>query len=219
MARRRFGWLPRPVSSSAAWLRRLSREWSTLDFVVGAVLAVAVGVLFWAWDLLWATAFQAVPFPASYALVGVWMIGGLLVPYVIRRPGAALLGELVAAFVSMLLINQWGVAVLLSGLVQGLGAELVFGTRRWKDYRLPTVLLAGAVAGAFSTLLDSVVYSYWSQYSGTTIVAGVVIAAVSGAVLGGVVSKVLGDTLLRTGVLSGLAISKDRRAPAAEGLR
>ena len=129
------------------------------------MLAVAVGALFWAWDLLWAAAFQAVPFPVSYALVGVWMIGGLLVPYVIRRPGAALLGELVAAFVSMVLINQWGAAVLLSGLVQGLGAELVFGARGWKDYRLPTVMLAGAVAGVFSILLDSVVYSYWSQYT------------------------------------------------------
>jgi energy-coupling factor transport system substrate-specific component len=209
MGRSTSGWRP----------GRMFDDWSTLDLVVAAVLAVAVGVVFWAWDLLWATAFQAVPFPVSYALVGVWMIGGLLVPYVIRRPGAALLGEMVAAFVSMVLINQWGAAVLLSGLVQGLGAELVFGARRWKDYRLPTVLLAGAVAGACSALLDSVVYSYWSQYTGVTIVAGVVFAGASGVLLGGAVSKMLGDSLLRTGVLSGLAISKERRASAAEGLR
>ena len=198
---------------------RWLHQWSTLDLVVASVLAVAVGALFWAWDLLWAAAFQAVPFPASYGLVGVWMIGGLLVPYVIRRPGAALLGELVAAFVSMVLINQWGAAVLLSGLVQGLGAELVFGARGWKDYRLPTLMLAGAVAGVCSILLDSVVYSYWSQYTGAAILAGVAIVAASGALLGGLVSKVLADALLRTGALSGLAISKEQRAPAAEGSR
>jgi energy-coupling factor transport system substrate-specific component len=200
-------------------LRRLFADWSTLDLVVAAVLAVAVGVLFWAWDVVWATIGQAVPFPANYAIVGVWMIGGVLVPYVIRRPGAALMGELVAAFVSMVLINQWGAAVLLSGLVQGLGAELVFGSRGWKDYRLPTVLLAGALAGVCSILLDSVVYSYWSLYSDASILAGVAIVAVSGALLGGLVSKVLADALLRTGVLSGLAISRERRASVAGELR
>ena len=147
------------------------------------------------------------------------MLGGLIVPYVIRRPGAALLGEMVAAFVSMVLINQWGAAVLLSGLVQGLGAELVFGARGWKNYRLPTLLLAGAVAGAFSLLLDSLVYSYWSQYSIASIPAALVIVAASGAVLGGLLSKVVADALLRTGVLGGLAISKERRAPTAGGLR
>ena len=126
---------------------------------------------------------------------------------------------MVAAFVSMVLINQWGAAVLLSGLVQGVGAELVFGARGWKDYRLPTVMLAGAVAGVFSLLLDSVVYSYWSQYTNAAILGGVVIVAVSGAILGGLVSKVLADVLLRTGALSGLAISKEQRAPMAEGSR
>src|SRR5674476_1117840 len=55
----------------------------SLEIVIAAVLAVAVGVIFWAWDQLWATAFSAVPFPISYLLVGIWMVGGLLVPYVV----------------------------------------------------------------------------------------------------------------------------------------
>ena len=99
------------------------KDWTTREIVVAAVLAVAVGVIFWAWGLLWSSAFQAVPFPFSYALVGVWMVGGLLVPYVIRRPGAALLGELVAAFVSMAMGNQWGILTMASGLVQGVGSR------------------------------------------------------------------------------------------------
>jgi energy-coupling factor transport system permease protein len=219
MGRRAFGWLVRPLSSFRRWVQQVSRQWSTLDLVVAAVLAVAVGVLFWAWDLLYTAVFQFWPFPVPYCIVGVWMIGGVIVPYVVRRPGAALMGEMVAAFVSMVLINQWGAAVLLSGLVQGLGAELVFGTRRWKDYRLPVLLLAGAVAGVCSILLDSVVYSYWGQYSDASILAGVAIVTVSGALLGGLVSKVLADALLRTGVLSGLAISRERRASVAGELR
>ena len=100
------------------------KDWTTSELVVAAVLAVAVGVIFWGWGLLWSSVFQVIPFPFSYALIGVWMVGGLLVPYVIRRPGAALIGELVAAFVSMALGNQWGVLTMASGLVQGAGAEL-----------------------------------------------------------------------------------------------
>lgn len=195
------------ASSSKASLGSLS-SWSTRDIVVGAVLAVAVGVMFWAWGLLWATAFAAIPFPASYLLVGVWMIGGVLVPYVVRRPGAALVGELVAAFVSMLLVTQWGFAVMLSGVVQGLGAELVFSSTRWRKYSLPVLMAAGAVAGVFSILLDSYYSGYWEIYTTNSILLGIVFVAISGAVLGGFVSKVIADLLAGTGVLSGLAIGK-----------
>ena len=64
--------------------RRARWSWS-------AALAVAVGVIFWGWGLLWSSVFQVIPFPFSYSLVGLWMVGGLLVPFVIRRPGSALL--------------------------------------------------------------------------------------------------------------------------------
>ena len=197
------------ASSSKASLGSL-RSWSTREIVVGAVLAVAVGVIFWAWGQLWATVFAAIPFPVSYLLVGVWMIGGVLVPYVVRRPGAALVGELVAAFVSMLLVTQWGFAVMLSGVVQGLGAELVFSSTRWRKYSLPVLVAAGAVAGVFSILLDSYYYGYWEIYTTNLILLGIVFVAISGAVLGGFVSKVIADLLAGTGVLSGLAIGKAR---------
>jgi len=186
------------------------RSWSTREIVVGAVLAVAVGVIFWAWGQLWATAFATIPFPVSYLLVGVWMIGGVLVPYVVRRPGAALVGELVAAFVSMLLVTQWGFAVMLSGVVQGLGAELVFSSTRWRKYSLPVLMAAGAVAGVFSILLDSYYYGYWKIYTANSILFGAVFVAISGALLGGFLSKVIADLLAGTGVLSGLAIGKAR---------
>jgi energy-coupling factor transport system substrate-specific component len=187
-------------------------RWTTREIVVGAVLGVAVGVVFWAWGLLWSTAFQAVPFPASYLLVGLWMMGGLLVPYVVRRPGAALLGELVAAFVSMLLGNQWGLVTMLNGLVEGVGAELVFGAFRWRRYSLPVMLAAGALAGVLNLLLvDSFFYGYWQAYTGNAIVVGVVMVAISGALLGGLASKLLGDALARTGVLAGLGISRNRQ--------
>jgi energy-coupling factor transport system substrate-specific component len=184
------------------------RDWTTREIVVAAVLSVAVGVIFWAWGLLWSSAFAAVPFPFSYSLVGVWMVGGLLVPYVVRRPGAALLGELVAAFVSMAMGNQWGILTMASGLVQGVGAEIVFGAGRWRRFTGGWLYGAGAVAGLFSILLDTFVYSYYASYTWDSIGVAAILCIVSSVVLGSGLSQALGQALERTGVLSGLGISK-----------
>ena len=180
------------------------KDWTTREIVVAAVLAVAVGVIFWAWGLLWSSAFQVVPFPFSYALVGVWMIGGLLVPYVVRRPGAALLGELVAAFVSMAMGNQWGILTMASGLVQGAGAEAVFAAFRWRRFTGIALYAAAALAGAFSILLDTFVYSYYVTYTWSSIGVAAILCVVSSVVLGGGLSHLLGSLLAKTGVLSGL---------------
>jgi len=186
-------------------------RWTTREIVVAAVLAVAVGVIFWVWDLLYSAAFSAIPFPLTYAVNGLWMVGGLLVPYVVRRPGAALLGEFVAAFVSMMLVNQWGAATLLSGAVQGLGAEAVFAAFRYRRFDLPTLLLAAAGAQVPSYLLDTALYGYWTAYSARAVLAGWVIAVVSAVILGGLVAWGLAEALARTGVLAGFALGNERQ--------
>jgi energy-coupling factor transport system substrate-specific component len=191
-------------------------RWSTRDIVVAVVLSVVVGVVFWAWGLLWSAFFQAIPFPASYFVVGMWMVGGVLVPYVIRKPGAAVVGEVVAAFVSMLLVNQWGAWTIVSGLVQGLGAELVFALFLYRRYGFGVLLLAGAVAGLLSLILDTFVYGYYQAFVFAAIAAAAGISALSGAVLGGGLSKLVGDALERTGVLGGLAIARAKQAERAD---
>lgn len=186
------------------------RDWTTKELVIAAVLSVAVGVVFWAWGLLFSAAFGSIPFPFSYGLVGLWMMGGLLVPYIIRRPGAALLGELVAAFVSMVIGNQWGILTMASGLVQGLGAELVFAGFRWRRFTGPALYGAAAMAGLFSIILDIPVQSLPQQFSWTNILIAGVLCIVSSIVLGGFLSQLLGEALARTGVLTGLEISKGK---------
>jgi energy-coupling factor transport system substrate-specific component len=186
------------------------KEWTTRELVVAAVLAVAVGVIFWAWGLLYSSVFTLIPFPFSYVTVGLWMVGGLLVPYVIRRPGAALFGELVAAFVSMAMGNQWGIATMFSGLVQGAGAELVFAGSRWNRFDGLPLYGAAALAGAFSILFDTFFYSYYATYSWGNIGLAAVLIVISSVALGGGLSQLLGEALAKTGVLSGLAIGSGR---------
>ena len=58
------------------------------------------------------------------------------------RPGAALAAELIAASVSFLLASQWSIDALLSGAVQGMGAELVFLATRYRRTGVVVALYA-----------------------------------------------------------------------------
>src|ERR671917_1036044 len=93
-------------------------RWRTVDIVVTAVLGVAFGVVFWAWGLLWAAtgvAFAAFP-PAQAFMYGVWLLPAVVAPLIVRKAGAGLFAELIAAVVSALLGSAWGAQVLLYGL-------------------------------------------------------------------------------------------------------
>ena len=68
-----------------------------------AAIAVAFGVVFWAWNALWAAAspiFVAAP-PAQNILYGTWLAAAVVAGLVVQKPGAALFAELVAASVSL----------------------------------------------------------------------------------------------------------------------
>src|SRR5689334_7475103 len=91
-------------SSDAVEPAPAGNRWRTVDIVVTAVLGVAFGVVFWAWNLLWAatgTAFTAFP-PAQAFMYGVWLLPAVVAPMIVRKPGAAIFAETIAAIVSAL---------------------------------------------------------------------------------------------------------------------
>ena len=105
--------------------------WRTVDVVVASAIAVAFGVVFWAWGTLWNAvqpAFTAFP-PAQGFMYGVWLMPGVLGALVLRKRGAAVYVELVASIVSALLGTSWGLSVVMYGLVQGVAAEIVLRPR------------------------------------------------------------------------------------------
>lgn len=190
---------------------RPQANWRTIDIVVAAVVAVAFGVVFVAWNTVWAVTeplFAAFP-PAQAVLYGVWLLPGVLVGLIVRRPGAAVFGGLVSAAVSALIGSQWGADALISGAAQGLGAELGFALGLYRSWRLPTAVLAGALAGIAATVHDVVVYyaatgvEFWSVYG--------LAAMLSGALLAGAGGWMLLRALVGTGVLHEFAAGRDQR--------
>ena len=98
------------------------RHWRTVDIVVAAVVAVAFGVVFAGWNALWALASPAFTWfqPAQGIMYGIWLVPGVLGGLLIRKPGAAVFTELVAASVSALFPAPMPLVIVLYGLLQGL---------------------------------------------------------------------------------------------------
>jgi energy-coupling factor transport system substrate-specific component len=176
--------------------------WRTVDIVVAAAIAIAFGVVFWAWNQVWAAAtpaFVAIP-PAQNILYGVWLVPAVLAGLIIRKPGAALFTELVAASVSAILGSQWGLDAVVSGALQGLGAEIVFlvvGYRRWT--------IAVALIAAVGTAIAAWVHDTPLYYADIGIGPQLVILAfmvVSAIVIAGIGSWLLMRSLVQTGVLA-----------------
>jgi energy-coupling factor transport system substrate-specific component len=84
------------------------------------------------------------------------------------------------------------------------GAEAVFAGFRYKRSSGVALYGAAALAGAFSILLDTFVYSYPAQYTWGNIGIAAILCIVSSVVLGGGLSQLLGESLNATGVLAGL---------------
>lgn len=177
-------------------------SWRTVDIVVTAAIAVAFGVVFWAWNALWAAAtpaFVAVP-PAQNILYGTWLAAGVVAGLVVQKPGAALFAELVAASVSLILGSQWGLDAALSGLVQGAGAELGFAVFRYRRWDLVAAMLAAALAAVGAWLHDTPLY-YAELPLADQLVIGVFML-VSAVIIAGIGAHWLTRALVQTGVLA-----------------
>jgi len=182
------------------------RRWRVVDMTVAAVLAVAGGLLLWGMNTAWTPITTPIgrlypPLPAL--LNGLWLLPGVLAGLVVRRPGAALLGETVAALIEAQLGGLWGFASVYYGVIEGLGAELVFALLLYRRFGLGAALAAGAGSAVALSLLD--LTFYFTDYPAGQKAAYVVLSVLSGAVIAGAGGWALTRALAATGALAPLA--------------
>ncbi|AKT52640.1 ABC transporter permease [Arsenicicoccus sp. oral taxon 190] len=206
--------MPTPTRSGWSVLaRRPLLSWRGIDLVVGAVLAVALGVAFWGWDtFLYPFVGRAadVYLPIGSLVLGVWLLPAVAGALLIRRPGAALYVELVAASVEALLGNKWGILVLVSGVLQGLGVELAVALWRWRRFDL-TAAVAGGVLAA---VLEICAYEWWAYAPDLAWPHKLVYLAfglISGALIAGVGGRALVAALARSGAVDAFPPAQEAR--------
>jgi energy-coupling factor transport system permease protein len=192
-------------------------RWRVVDIVVASVIGVAAGVVFWLWGQAWPALDTALSFTPGLSglLAGGWLFAGVLGGLVIRKPGAALYAEVVAAVVSMAIGTQWGFTTLIWGIVQGLGAELGFALFAYANWRLGVALVSGALSGIAVAALDTS-FSSVAALAVEARVVYAVAAVVSGIVIAGLVSWLIARALAATGALDRFASGREARSREAE---
>lgn len=191
-------------------IQRTFQNWTTRDLIVTAVIAVALGLLYMAYSGLYLALTPILGQVGIMLALGFYYLVGVLTPYIIRKPGTALLASFLAALTEMLAGSPFGIMAVWAGLIQGLGAELAFGIRRWQDYRLPVLMLAAVLSGIFAFIYEYFLFSYGAL--ALPVQVGLFLVRLPSAlVLAGWLGKIVGDALARTGVLRGLAISRTTR--------
>lgn len=187
--------------------------WRGVDLITVAMLAVAFGVIFWGFDsfIYPVVGIATAGFPPLVELaLGVWLLPAVVGGLIIRRPGAALLTELIAANVEFLLGNQWGFGVLTSAMLQGLGVEIILAVFLWRRFGLLQAVLAGIAAAT----LEIVVFEWWvyiPDYTWDWRVIYLIAGALSGAVISGLGGWALVRALAKAGALNAFASGRERQ--------
>jgi len=188
-------------------------RWRVVDIVVASVIGVASGLIFLFWNIgyLGPKTLLEPLLPGLQGLLdGPWLFAGVLGALIIRKPGAAIYVETLAAVVSALVGNTWGGFLTIeAGLVQGLGAELVFLLFAYRVWTLPVAMLAGAGAALAGGINNLVLWFSGANFTFT--VTYLISTVISGALIAGALPWVLTRGLASTGALDRFASGREAR--------
>lgn len=186
-------------------------RWTQREIVVAAAIGVVFGVVYLAWVQFWLLA-QGLIGPIALDIVfGVWCVASVIAAYLIRKPFAAFFTEVVAAVAEVATGSPAGVILLLTGVVQGAGAELPFLATRWKRYDLPILLASGASAAIFSFVYTWIRFNY-GALDPKLLILMLVVRIISGMVLAGLLGRYIARSLQSTGAVNGLGEDTQRAA-------
>ncbi len=187
-----------------------TENWKLKDVIMMAILGVifsAVYLLVFQGGLALSTALT--PFGLSNfgfeIIYGIWFMAATLGAYIIRKPGVALITEVLAAAIELLMGNSGGVVVVLTGVIQGLGAELGFALFRYKRWDVVSMSVSAMLAATFIFCYELYFLQYYLLAPGM-LIAQLLVRFVSAIVFSAVVVKLAGDGLAKTGVVKSYAI-------------
>jgi energy-coupling factor transport system substrate-specific component len=193
------------VVTSTSRTRHGFGPWRTIDLISATFVGVVFGVAYWGWDTLYASLSGPVAgvFGALQGILGgPWLMAGVVAALIIRRPGAALIAEVLASMVESLLGNQWGWATVISGALQGVGVELALALFLWRRFGPVVAMLAGATAALLEFGYEW--HAYWQGTTTAFKVGYLLLFMASGAVVAGLGGWALTRALARTGAIDAL---------------
>ncbi|MEG0779378.1 MAG: ECF transporter S component [Oscillospiraceae bacterium] len=186
--------------------------WKLKEVILVAMLCVVFGVVYLAGVYLAAflstvlTPFGLAPL-ANEIVFGIWFMAATLAAYLLQKPGVAVVAEVLAALIEVLMGNMYGPMVIVAGIIQGAGAEIVFAAFRYQRYDRTTMYLA-SVGCCITSFLWSFVRSGYGLLAPSLLVGMFCLRLVSSLLFSGILCKLMGDGLAKTGLLKGYALGR-----------
>ncbi|WP_202078476.1 ECF transporter S component [Caldalkalibacillus salinus] len=180
----------------------MKKRLTLTDILVTIVISVVFAIIYKLWgpvsDLV-----SPLGLHFDELIYGMWFIAATVAFLIIRKPGVALLAETAAASGEYIVGSQYGLEVLLYGVLQGLGAEIIFALFLYRSFSIFTASLAalGATAGSF--VMD-VLRGYITDLEPWNLVLLVTARSVGAIVIAGVFAYYLVKAIEKTGVTDSL---------------
>ncbi|GLB46274.1 ABC transporter permease [Philodulcilactobacillus myokoensis] len=167
------------------------KRWNLHNIIMLTMISILCGVIFWSADFFY-NALTAALTPvglapmAGAALFGLWIIASPLCAMIFKIPGAAILSEVIGAIVEMILGGQWGIMTIVSGLVQGIGAELGFALTGYKMYNYFSLSLS-LILTTTVTFIYQLFTNGYASYSAGLLFWIFIVNLISAFVFGGII--------------------------------
>ena len=181
-----------------------TKNWKLKDVLLIAISAVLFGVVYLGCTYIGGVLYgMLTPFGMASLgyepFYGIYFMAGAFGIYVMRKPGTGLYG------------NYFGPIIILSGLVQGLGFELIIALKRYKKFDRMT-MIEGAVICSVLTLIYNLFISGYNKIAIPVLAIMLVVRIISAIVFDGFITPMLADGLVKAGVLKGYAVAQAQDA-------
>ncbi|QBD77886.1 hypothetical protein EPA93_18560 [Ktedonosporobacter rubrisoli] len=187
--------------------RRALETWNTRDLLVAVLIPVVFGIILLPILLYTHALMMVIPPFVNALLTGLWVLAGIMVPYILRKPGSAFLGALLVGVIEGP-FSPFGWIILLIQAVVGLFSEVPFALTRYRNFTLLFLCCAGAVGNLGPVAINYALYNSSRLAPAVQLIS--IIAHLLGGLLGGLFARLVADALARTGVLRGYAIGREQ---------
>lgn len=185
----------------------MDKKIKTKEIVVVAMVAAVIGVIFTLLDYAYMPMSAVLGQVFMEITFGVYMLSPALPMYLVRKPGVAIFGALVAAGVNLLLGSPYGIQLILAGVLEALGIEIGYLVGGKYEGNMTNMVVGGILGGLFVFGRDVIFFG--TLGNAFPVVAGIVIVRLlSATVVAIVLVKLITAALKKTGVLKGFACVK-----------
>lgn len=197
-------------------------KWTASDWAVVIVCGVVFGLVYRVWDDIYTIMLSRWHVNAALTTLinGMWFMGGLIPAAIVRKPGACLLGETIAALVEVTVgpytidVGNFGPEiyrfaylngqaypvvnmVAFVGVLEGLAPEFVFGWFGYKRWGWWPFVLAGAAGGVIEWFTGIWMTHYYVFYAAHTFWWLLVTSVIGVGLIGGTAAWLPGHLVWR----------------------